>query len=496
MNIKGFGLILLFCLCFGLKAQINAYYTSGIFNTPEKKPFLETYLTLVGKSLTAKEVNGNFQNSVNILIIIKQDSNIIKINRYNLSGPLFKDLKLPPTFIDNQRYSLTNGSYTVRMEIRDNNDSLKEALIVSDQIKIAFNDKEIQSSVIQTLEGYNKVDKYGPLTKSGYDLIPYTVNYYPESTKELAFYYELYNTDLVLGENKRMVFSYYIETASAHPIKLNDFGSFKKVSTARVNPLLAKLDISKLGSGNYNLVVELKDENNNVIQLKKYYFERRNRKIDIVEAQKYKEQQSIAEYFGRCNNADTLKMYVECLWPIADRIDKERIINHAIKKDPEVMKHFVINFWQRRAADTANALKMWANYYQNVQQVMLLFKCGKQKGYYSERGRVYLQYGAPNQRSQQPNEHNTYPYEIWHYYRVTDATNGQFYTNRRFVFVNKMLGDDCHTLVHSDVPGELYNPRWQFELTRRNSNGISDPDNNTPAGTNFNQFDDMFNSPR
>jgi GWxTD domain-containing protein len=189
-------------------------------------------------------------------------------------------------------------------------------------------------------------------------------------------------------------------------------------------------------------------------------------------------------------------MFVECLWPIADGIDKDRIINQAIKKEPELMKKFVIDFWQRRANDSVNPLNLWANYYKNVQTVMANFKCGKQKGYYSERGRVYLQYGAPNQRSQQKNEQNTFPYEIWQYYSLTDGTNKQRFTNRKFVFVNKNLGDDCYTMIHSDMRGEIYNDRWQFEITRRNSDGVSNPDNTAPKGTEFNQFNEIYNNPR
>jgi len=43
---------------------------------------------------------------------------------------------------------------------------------------------------------------------------------------------------------------------------------FKKQSTSKVNPLLAQLDISKLGSGNYYLVIEIRDQNN-IMQLEK-----------------------------------------------------------------------------------------------------------------------------------------------------------------------------------------------------------------------------------
>ena len=45
------------------------------------------------------------------------------------------------------------------------------------------------------------------------------------------------------------------------------------------------------------------------------------------------------------------------------------------KNDPELMKKYIIDFWERRAGDSANPLKMWASYYRDVQHVMKNFKC-------------------------------------------------------------------------------------------------------------------------
>ena len=160
-----------------------------------------------------------------------------------------------------------------------------------------------------------------------------------------------------------------------------------------------------------------------------------------------------------------------------------------------MMRNFIIDFWQRRAGDTADAVKMWAVYFKNVQEVMTLFKCGKQQGYFTERGRVYLQYGKPNQRSQQLVDQNTYPYEIWQYYRIKDRSNGSISTNRKFVFVNKVMGDDCYKLVHSDMRGEINNDRWQFEVTRNSGNG-ADPNQASPSGSETNQLNEIYNNPR
>lgn len=478
-----------------LFSQPTAYFNIGAFNIPSGKPFLETYLTVVGNSLTYKLVGNQYQNSVNVQVTVLKDTSIVKANKYNLLSPLFPDTLRPPVFIDNQRYSLDNGIYTVKMIISDNYNPKTKPVELKQKFVVSFNNTKIQSSSIQVLESYKKTTTPSPLAKSGYELIPYNVNYFPETQNELMFYFESYNTDTVLGKNKPFIYYYYIESSESLT-KLNSYGSFKKQTTAPVNPLLSKIDISKLGSGNYNLVIEIKDEKNMIQLQQKYFFQRLNKAVDIVSLYEYSQKKTVAEFFGSCDNADTLKMFVECLWPIANNLDKERVINQSVKKDKDLMKKFAIDFWQRRAADTGNALKMWAEYYQDVQQVMKLFKCGKQPGYYTERGRVYLQYGAPSQRSVQNTDLNTFPYEIWQYYRLNDRSTGQFFTNRKFVFVSKNLGDDCHVLVHSDMKGEIYNDRWRFELTRRNNNGAANPDNTQPAGTQNNQFDDIYSNPR
>ena len=148
------------------------------------------------------------------------------------------------------------------------------------------------------------------------------------------------------------------------------------------------------------------------------------------------------KFFSRLNNADTLKLLLESLWPLAGESQKTQIINQSLRKDPKLMKQYIVQFWQNRCADTADPVISWAAHYTKLQSAMRLFKCGKQPAYYSDRGRVYMQYGPPNQRTQQANEENTYPYEIWQYYRLYDASNGQFFSNRKFIFVNQMLGDE------------------------------------------------------
>ena len=221
-------LLLLLAVIVGLDAtaQVDAYFSSGTFNTPKNEPYVETYLTLVGKSLAAKPIDTKLQNSINVEFKLFKDSALIKVNKYNLMGPTFHSSEKAPSFIDNQRYSLPNGTYEMQLTLSDNYDPTKKPLLIKAPLIVDFNEKELQSSAIQSLESFKKSTSESSITKCGYDLVPYTVNYYPEANKELSFYFEAYNTNVILGENKPFVFFYYLEV-NADQSKLDNYGAFK-----------------------------------------------------------------------------------------------------------------------------------------------------------------------------------------------------------------------------------------------------------------------------
>ena len=109
-----------------------------------------------------------------------------------------------------------------------------------------------------------------------------------------------------------------------------------------------------------------------------------------------------------------------------------------------------------------------------------------QEGFETDRGRVYLQYGAPSNivaREASPSE---YPYEIWTFNKI-----GVF-SNKRFVFYNPDLVNRAYRLLHSDMIGELKNNSWPQILSKRNTvNGnIDNPNQNNVDhwGGNSNEY--------
>lgn len=123
------------------------------------------------------------------------------------------------------------------------------------------------------------------------------------------------------------------------------------------------------------------------------------------------------------------------------------------------MQQFFINFWETRNSIAPES--EWEIYRKQVELVDKLYGTQIKRGYMSDRGRVYLQYGSPNQIIKRSNMAFFQPYEIWHFYKINDKNN------RRFVFSLVDFGTSEYELVHSDMPGEILNQAW-FDIVKGN----------------------------
>jgi GWxTD domain-containing protein len=198
-------------------------------------------------------------------------------------------------------------------------------------------------------------------------------------------------------------------------------------------------------------------------------------------------------FISHVTNPDTLRDYIASLWPISTTSERDWQNNQMKGNNVKLMQQYIYAFWENR--NPSNPYAAWKVYHQEVIKVNKIYGCGGQPGYMSDRGRVYLQYGAPSAAQQVPSEPDSYPYEVWQYYRIQNPATGQFQSNKKFIFYNPTLDGKCFTLLHSDARGEIRDDRWQIKLKQRN-NQIMDYDQTTPKSSYGDGASDLFNSPR
>jgi len=465
-----FILSFLFCVLFSVNVhakRMQAFMSYATFMSPADGPYIETYMIVVGKSIHfVKNQNNKFQGTIEITLIFKKDSVIKDFKKYNLLSPETDDTTTVNfNFIDQQRFLLPDGTYDVEITIADKN-STSIPFKVNETIDMSYPSNKINISQIELVDTYKKSESPNILTKNGFDLVPYIVYYYPEKVNKLTYYAEIYNTEKILGKDEKFLLSAYIEVNENNKL-YGQFIKVKKETAKDVVVVFNEFDLAELPTGNFNLVIEARDKTNKQIAIQKVYFERDNSKVqaDMKEVETVVTEHSFVEMY---TNKDTLAEFIRCLQPISsenERIFAKTQISHG---DLAAMQRYFLAFWQAR--DAQNPGKAWGTYLIEVQKVNNEYGTKIRKGYETDRGRVYLDYGEPNTITKSYFEPSAYPYEVWHYYTCKNQKN------KKFVFYNPDLVTNDFILIHSDAIGEINDYKWQQKIYGRN-NVTNDIDN-------------------
>lgn len=477
-----FSILALMLSNIGMAQQIKANFSYSTFSSPTNEPYLETYLYFNGSSLVYKtNSNNQLQATVEVTYIFKQGDKIVDFKKYNVQSPEATDsLAAKLNFYDQQRIPLPNGKYDFEIVLKDINSPVKEYTTLQ-ELDMDYKGTNIELSDITLIESFKKSETKNILTKSGYDMLPYTADFYPEDFEKMLFYVEVYNAEKVLEKDEPFLIDYYIESYESKQIAGN-YRSFKRETPKTVNALLTSFDIQKLPSGNYNLVVEIKNKENKLLALKKVFFQRSNPAAnEILVSSDY------INSFVTTISPTELEDFIKSTSPISSQIELNFAKNQLSNKDPELMRQYFYNFWLTRNA--ANPEEEWKKYRELVKTAEKEFSTSIKKGYETDRGRIFLKHGKPNTLSEMKNETSTYPYEIWHYYGIEGRSNV------KFIFYSPDIISNDYPLLHSTLPGEIFNAQWKVELHKR-TNQPRDINETQPREYMHDRTDEYFDLPR
>ena len=480
-------ILIAFCSVIPAKAQsLEIYFDYKRFFTPESKGILEIYLQVNVNTIMLKSLdNGLYKGKVEVTSIIHKGDSIFDFRKKIMESPDFTDSTIVD-FIDQHRYILPEGMYEMEITARDLH--LDSGKIISTRVPITIEggSEKIRFSDVQQIESYSKASAQGPLTKSGYDLVPFVSNYFTNDVNKIAYYTEIYNT-LSLGAGEQFILNQFITDASGKVV--DGYFRFSRQTAGEIIPVLGVFDISKLTSGKYFLVLEAKNRNNEIISGQKFEFFR-TRYDNEYSSTDFLSLDIKATFVNNILDEDTLSEYIACLRPIAGRVEAE-IIDTIIQHRGNLLskQQFFYSFWQGR--DPLSPDYAWLKYKKAVDDVNRMFSTKIRKGYETDRGIIFLKYGAPDDVMDRPNEPSSYPYQVWHYHKL-----GQF-NNKRFIFYMPDLVTNEYSMLHSDVPGEVKNYRWEQMLNSRTSPNVdidnSNGGNQNHWGGNSNEF---FKNPR
>jgi GWxTD domain-containing protein len=439
-----------------LSAQVGLVVESKVYQRPGIGPYVDVNMALLGGTAVMKPNERGFnQARVEVITIIEQAGAIKAFSKTLVLGPERTD-SLAVDIVHQEAFDLAPGAYTLAIELRDQNNTDTTATRFNAPLAVGELSAGLEISEILLAE---RIESAGSdeRSKYGYSPVPLLTDYLPSSIGSLEFYAEVYNSDRYFGKDSAYLLTYQLESYEKRTV----VGAFKRNIRSKgrpVEPVIAAFDIGSLPSGNYVLAIEVRDRTGVLLARREQMIQRNNPVSFAYDMQAMEKMDLSHTFAGAFNDRDSLAQHIHSMRPIADPLERKIIDDRWKDRDMDQMRRFFYSFWANRSADPEKA---WLEYREQVIKVNKLFGCRNKKGYETDRGYVYLKYGAPNTMMDRFNEMGTIPYSIWHYYRIGP------YSDRRFVFYLPDLVTNCFDLLHSEMPGEVQNPQWNQILHAR-----------------------------
>lgn len=223
------------------------------------------------------------------------------------------------------------------------------------------------------------------------------------------------------------------------------------------------LDNSVLGSGNFELWLCIKDSSGNYlstfrepIQLLREVNNQKDISFRSDVNQNTSDILDITKTFVAAYQKEQLQRNIAALAPIASSTERIFISQVENENKLEILRRFFYNFWQSR--NSVSPESEWRKYADKLNYVSKQFGTSTLKGFESDRGRIYLIYGEPDERIRIPNEKDALPHEIWSYANTNNRSNVRFLFYQPGMVSNQMF------LLHSTLSNEIINPQWKTYL--------------------------------
>ena len=452
---KHFIFTFFFLACFSITTTfaLDASVTYTTFKG-ESQNYVEVNLFLVGSSVHYKTFDKKVKAAIETVIIFKQGDKIIKFDKFTLnSPPIKKDSVLTiRDFANIKRYALENGEYEIEVSFTDLYAKKTNTKEFKNTISINYAPSDVAISDLQPIDKYINVgESNSEYVKNGFLFETHPFGFYSKEHKFIKFYTELYNTDKIEGA---FYTRYFIKQKGsddeAKPLQMRA----KKLDPRPVHALILQLSIMDIPSGDYELVIELRNSLHKVISSKRLAFERSNPFLNRT-IEKYED----IDFTGSFVEELTAPQLNYSLRAISPQMPQTEVglHNSIVKsKDSLTQRKYLFNYWI--VQDAQQPHEKFKEYMKKAQLVDNAFRSAMELGFETDRGYIYLKYGKPNDILREVSDPTAPPYQVWKYYEL----EGQ--QDVKFVFANPTLAVNDFKMIHSTLRGELNNPNWLRDL--------------------------------
>lgn len=416
------------------------------FRGDENNLFVEVYYSIPQRSITYVPDSSGMKATVDVTLLVStQRDSVVFADRWlvpstiadaaNRSGAM--------NLVGVARLMLGEGDYTLRLIARDRNDLRRSDSVavplpikMLDRHHLVLSDIELATSIRQGGSAES------PYHKNSLEVIPNVDAIFAED-QSCYIYAEAYN--LLSGGTTG---DYFVRTNVYDAVGRELITREKpRRRSAESSVIVDNLVMKQLRSGTYTLVMALLDSSHNVVSSsgKKFFVYNRTLGVDSAMLSLAPARASAEFSFMEEPELDR-----EFEWAKYEAVDAEKAQYEKLS-GTEAKRKFLTDFWARRQPGRRQ------QFLDRVKHANATFTFLGRSGYLSDRGRVYVVYGPPDDYDRHPSESETRPYEIWSYNSLQGGVI--------FVFALRQASGD-YELVHSTHRNELQDENWSRYITR------------------------------
>lgn len=412
--------------------QVNTFWS-------QDGPYIECFMYVMGHSLKGHmNTYGQWETEATVKVsLIGEDNSIIE-KSFVLVSPL-SEFKTDIEYL--WRDEISPGDWKVQVEFIDA-DKLENTLMLEKTITVTEHNDNPRMSGVYLLSDI-KTEEQGEIFKrNNMFLHPLPFNLLPGNKDVLRAYTELYRLD----DADQYFLGYGVEQPVGDEFKR--IMKYEKLDSKKVTPKIISLSTAHLPPGKHSLILQIRSKTKDIIHEESIPFiiPDLNAIVEIPD-----------DYLEDLTH-EKAEFAVRAIAPQVHQGDSEKLNELIARGNVEEMRVFLYKYWRFFAP--ANPASSYHKYMLVAEYVDQVYDSGFGFGFETDRGRIYMKYGMPNDVLSVEDDPVAYPYEIWvyHDFPVTNQSNV------KFLFYNPDLISNGHQLLHSNARGERYNPSWQARL--------------------------------
>jgi len=339
---------------------------------------------------------------------------------------------------DISKFYVEPGEYMLQVDIIDVNSNRRQRIRKPLKLQVFPNDS-LSLSDITIASQIVKTGSENEFTKYGHDVVPNAGRIFSPTAPMLYYFFEVYglsgtgNYSLatqILSLNGDLVQEYPLQSKSMPGTTAVEWGG---------------INTAGLKSGIHQLNIIVTDEGDNqVASTRKTFY--------VIRPQSAATTATVGSHEYDALNEAQLDAIYELVSIVMEKSEQ-----NLFQQSDEVGKRRVLStFWERKDPNPDTPVNEFKTaFYQRVQLANREFGTDRDEGWKTDRGRVLIQYGQPDNIERIPSSLDQKPWETWSYYDIQGGVD--------FIFVDR-TGYGSFQLVHSTALDEVQDSRWQRYL--------------------------------